>query len=348
MGLPNRYTSGREIIGTMKFLIAGIGSIGRRHLRNLIALGEQDILLYRTHRSTLPDEELAEFPVETDFEAALKQGPDAVIISNPTSLHLEVAIPAAQAGCHIFLEKPISHSMDRVDELFGAVKRGGGKVLVGYQFRFHPGLQLVRELLNEGAIGRLASVRAHWAEYLPGWHPWEDYRLGYSARADLGGGVILTLSHPLDYLLWMLGEVQEVWALAGSLGGLGLEVEDTAEISMRFSSGVIGSVHLDYLQQPPRHYLELIGTGGTIQWDYTGEGVRVYRGETNKWEKLSIPINFQRNDMFLSEMRHFIELINGDKASLCTLTDGARALELALAAKRSAEGNELVRLIDNF
>jgi predicted dehydrogenase len=238
--------------------------------------------------------------------------------------------------------------MDRVDELFGAVKRGGGKVLVGYQFRFHPGLQLVKELLNESAIGRLVSVRAHWAEYLPGWHPWEDYRLGYSARADLGGGVILTLSHPLDYLLWMLGEVQEVWALAGSLGDLGLKVEDSAEIGMRFSHGVIGSVHLDYLQQPPRHSLELIGASGTIQWDYAGEGVRVYRSETKKWQNFSIPNNFQRNDMFLSEMRHFIDLINGEIASLCTLTDGARALELALAAKRSAEGNELVRLIDTL
>ena len=328
----------------MKFLIAGLGSIGRRHLNNLIVLGERNIILYRTHRGTLPDEDLAEFPIETNFEAALNGEPDAVIISNPTSLHLDVAIPAAQAGCHIFLEKPISHSMNRVDEFISALKDGGGKVLVGYQFRFHPGLRMVKELLDDGAIGRPTSVRAHWAEYLPGWHPWEDYRLGYSARNDLGGGVILTLSHPLDYMLWLLGEVQEVWAFAGTLGELRLEVEDTAEISMRFSHGVIGSVHLDYLQQPPNHFLEIIGTDGTIQWDYAGGGVRVYRGNQKNWKNYSIPNDFQRNDMFLSEMRHFIDLIHGKEESICTLSDGVRALELALAAKRAAEKKEMVRI----
>lgn len=328
----------------MKFLIAGLGSVGRRHLKNLVSLGEQDIVLYRTHRSTLPDEDLAEFPVETDLRTALEQKPDAVIVSNPTSLHLDIAVPAAQAGCHIFLEKPISHTMDRVDKLSTIVKKTNQKVLVGYQFRFHPGLQIVKNLLDQGEIGRLASVRASWAEYLPGWHPWEDYRLGYSARDDLGGGVILTLSHSLDYLHWLLGDVQEVWAFAGTRGDLELEVEDTAEIGMIFAQGIIGSVHLDYLRQPPSHSVELVGSDGTIQWDDAGGGVKLYQSENNEWQDFPIPVDFKRNDMFLSEMSHFINLIYGQEESKCTLSDGIRALEVALAAKQSAEKNELVRV----
>jgi predicted dehydrogenase len=200
----------------MKFLIAGLGSIGRRHLRNLIDLGEGDVLLYRTRRSSLPDEELKGLPVETDLEAALSHRPDAVIISNPTALHMQVAIPAAEAGCHLLLEKPIAHSPEHVEELQAAVSRGGGQVLVGYQFRFHPGLQQVASLLSTQAIGSPLSVRAHWGEWLPAWHPSEDYRRGYRARSDLGGGVILTLSHPLDYLRWLVGEVQAVWAFAAT------------------------------------------------------------------------------------------------------------------------------------
>ena len=155
----------------MKFLIAGLGSIGRRHLRNLQALGEQDILLYRSGRSALPDDDLAGLPVETDLAAALAHKPDAVIVSNPTAFHLDVAIPAAEAGCHLLLEKPISHTWNRVDELRTAVKQGGGQVLVGFQFRFHPGLKKVAELLMDNAIGRPVSVRAHWGEYLHDWHP---------------------------------------------------------------------------------------------------------------------------------------------------------------------------------
>ena len=184
----------------MKILIAGLGSIGRRHFHNLLALGERDLLLYRTHRSTMPDEELQGFPVETDLGAALAHKPDAVIVSNPTSLHLDVAIPAARAGCCLFLEKPVSDSMERVHDLQAAVEDSGRQAFVGFQFRFHPGLREAKQLLEQGVIGRVLSVRAHWGAYLPGWHPWEDYRQGYSARSDLGGGVILTLCHPLDYL----------------------------------------------------------------------------------------------------------------------------------------------------
>ena len=117
----------------MKFLIAGLGSIGRRHLRNLIALGEKDIVLLRSHRATLPDEDLAGYPVETDLAAALKSHkPEAVIVSNPTALHMDVAIPAAEAGCHILLEKPVSHSLEQLDELQKAAEKSGSKILVGF------------------------------------------------------------------------------------------------------------------------------------------------------------------------------------------------------------------------
>ena len=261
----------------MKILIAGLGSIGRRHLRNLLALGEGDILLYRTGRSTLPDEELAGLPVETDLQSALAWQPEAVVVSNPTALHLEVAIPAARAGCHLLLEKPVSHSLEGMDRAArGACNAGGGQALVGFQFRFHPGLQRIAALLAEGAIGKPLSARAVYAEYLPGWHPWENYRQGYSARADLGGGVILTLSHPLDYLRWLLGDAAAVWAFASHLSDLELDVEDTAEIGLRLAHGVLASVHLDYNQRPPAHTLEIVGSQGTLNWDNLSGDVNMF------------------------------------------------------------------------
>jgi len=330
----------------MKTLIAGFGSIGRRHFRNLLELGERDIVLYRTHHSTLPDEELAAFTVETDLEAALAHRPQAVIISNPTSLHLDVAIPAAQAGCHLFLEKPISHSLDRVADLVDAVANGGGQVFVGFQFRFHPGLGHIRRLLSEGSIGRPLSVHAHWGEYLPGWHPWEDYRQGYSARADLGGGVILTLSHPIDYLRWLLGEVTKVWAFTSRYGDLEVQVEDSAVIGLRFTEGVIGSIHLDYNQRPPAHRLEIIGTHGTLQWDGTNGEARIFCAVERDhwgWKTLRLPTGFERNDLFIAEMRHFLEVVNGSAQPVCTLQDGIRALEIALAAHRSEVSGKTIQ-----
>lgn len=327
----------------MKFLIAGMGSIGRRHLKNLLALGERDILLYRTHQSTLPEADLAGFRVETDLEAALMQNPDAVIVSNPTALHLDVAIPAAERGIHLFLEKPISNSMAGIDDLQQAVQRSGSRVLVGYQFRFHPGLRRVKILLEQDAIGDPLAVRAHWGEYLPGWHPWEDYRLGYSARPDLGGGVILTLSHPLDYLRSLLGEVESLWAFISSRSDLDIPVEDTAEIGLKFGSGVIGSVHLDYIQRPPAHWLELVGTRGTLRWEYATGSVGLFRGGDQDWQYFPAPQGFERNHLFLEQMRHFTALVRDGIEPVCSLLDGIRAVELALGAHASAAENRLVR-----
>lgn len=330
----------------MKFLIAGLGSIGRRHLRNLLALGEGDVVLYRTFRSSLPDEELVGFPVETDLQAALGHKPDAVIVANPTAYHLEVAIPAAEAGCHLLLEKPISDSLRRVDELEGALAKGS-RVLAGYQFRFHPGLLQVESWLQAGAIGRPLSVRAVYGEYLPGMHPWEDYRTSYSARRDLGGGVILTLCHPLDYLRWLLGEVMTLWAFAGRLNDFELAVEDTAEIGLEFQSGVLGSAQLNYNQRPPTHTLEIVGTHGTIRWDNANGEAAIYRAAgypEDRWELAPPPAGFDRNQLFLAEMRHFIQVARGESEPVCTLEDGRRALEIALAAAESAEAGRRIRL----
>jgi predicted dehydrogenase len=330
----------------MKTLIAGFGSVGRRHFRNLLALGERDLILYRTRRSTLDDAEIAAetagFPVETDLDAALAHRPEAVIVANPTALHLDVAIPAARAGSHLFLEKPISHSLERVDELCRAVQQGGGHVMVGFQLRFHPGLRLAARWIQDGELGRPLSVRAHWGEYLPGWHPWEDYRRSYSARTDLGGGPVLTLCHPFDYLRWLLGEVSQLWAFTGRVSDLEVEVEDVAEIGLRFAGGAIGSLHLDFFQQPPSNTLEITGTQGRLRWDHADGVVQLYQVGRGSWTSTAPPEGFERNQMFLEELRHFRSVVRGENAPVCTLEDGLQALRLSLAVHESACQRRLV------
>lgn len=337
----------------MRILIAGLGSIGRRHLRNLRALGEHDLILYRTGRSTLPEEELAGLPVETDLAAALARRPDAVVVANPTALHLDVAIPAAEAGCHILLEKPVSDTLDGLDRLEEAARRSGSRILVGFQFRYHPTLGKAAELLREGALGRVLAVHAHWGEYLPNWHPWEDYRRSYAARADLGGGVIRTLTHPLDYLRWLLGEVEALWSFHGHLSPLELDVEDVAEIGLRFAGGAVGGVHLNYVQRPPVHRLEIVGTSGTLRWD-NADGVLHWLRLSDPFGSISAspappavedfapPPGFERNHLFLEQTRHFLAVARGEAEPRCTLQDGIRALELALGALASGRDGRLI------
>jgi predicted dehydrogenase len=329
----------------MKFLIAGLGSIGRRHLRNLVALGETDIVLYRTGKSTMPEEELAAFPQETELRAALKKHkPDAVIVANPTALHMDVAIPAARAGCHILLEKPISHSMDRLDQLEAAVEKNESKVLVGFQFRFHPGIRRAKQLISDAEIGRLISAHVHFGEYLPAWHPWEDYRKGYAARADLGGGVVLTQCHSLDYLPWLAGKVESVWGFTAKLSDLEVDVDDTAKIGLRFIGGVLGSLHLDYNQQPPAHRFEVIGTKGSLQWDLSDGATRIYRAEKQEWEVYPLLAGWERNVMFMEEMKHFVAMARGEVESSCALEDGIRVMKLISAIYRSQKLGRVIEL----
>lgn len=320
----------------MKFLIAGLGSIGRRHLRNLRALGQEDIILYRTHQATLPDAELGDLPTYTELSLALGEKPDGVIVANPTALHLEVAIAAAKAGAALFIEKPVSDNLAGLGELQSALSLSLKPTMVGFHFRFHPVLNQVKTLLESGQLGKPLSARAYWGEYLPGWHPWEDYRRSYAARADLGGGVVNTLSHPLDYLRWLLGEVETVSAWTAKLSQLELDVEDQADILLRFVGGAVASVHLDYYQRPPSHTLEITCEKGRICWDSATGEARVFHAQSSATDLLVPPEGFERNQMFLDEMATFVRLCQGEVLPHCTLADGIRVQEIVLAIKQSA------------
>ncbi|HSB91269.1 MAG TPA: Gfo/Idh/MocA family oxidoreductase [Anaerolineales bacterium] len=318
----------------MKILIAGLGSIGRRHLRNLAALGQRDVLLYRTGKGTLRSDEFDAYETVTDWREAIARRPDAVVVSNPTSLHLDVAIPAAEAGCHLLLEKPISDSMERVDDLRRAIRQGGGRLLMGFQFRHHPTLRKVKDLVEMGELGQVLSARAYWGEYVADWHPWEDFRVSYAVRRDLGGGVLLTLCHPFDYLRWIFGEVASARGLVGY--GLDLEVEAFAETSLQLESGLLASVHLNYLQRPATHHLEVVGEKGHLRWNGMTGDLEIRVASQDEWQRHPAPAGFERNEMFLAEMRHFLEVAAGSVSPICSLEDGVRVQELVEQIRTSA------------
>jgi predicted dehydrogenase len=316
-------------------LIAGLGSVGRRHLANLQALGWTRIRLHRTGRSTLPDADLAPFPIDRDLADGLARRPLAVIISNPSSLHLPIAIAAARAGAHLLIEKPLSHDLDGVAELEAVVAARSLTTLVGFQFRFNPGLRQIKAWIDSGAIGTVISAQVHWGEYLPGMHPWEDYRVGYAARPELGGGVLLTLCHPFDYLRWLVGEIDRVTAIESHHNPLRVDVDTCVDVSLRFAQGAIGHVHLNLLQRPHEHRLMIVGTEGSVAWSHDDHAAQRYCVASKRWERVPAPEGFERNWMFRDEMRHFLACLRGDERPVCTLRDGREALRITLAARHA-------------
>jgi predicted dehydrogenase len=317
------------------FLVAGSGSIGRRHLANLRRLGEKEATLYRTGRRD-PAAPAADAPEEFDLARALAARPRAVLVCNPSALHLEVALAAARAGASLFVEKPLSHTLAGTDALAREVRERGLVALVGFQYRFHPGLRRVKRWLDDGALGRALSARVHWGEDLSSWHPGEDWRRSYAARADLGGGAVRTLCHPFDYLRWLLGEPVSVQAEVSS-AALGLDVEDLAHVTLRFEGGAVASVTLDYVQRPRTHGLEIVGTKGRTCWSDEDGAAYLYDAERGRATPFRPPAGFSRNEVFLDEMRHFLACLDGREEPACTIEDGRAAVEIAEAALRSSE-----------
>lgn len=344
----------------MKILMVGLGGIGQRHVRNLRTLMGSEIeflaFRFRNNSPVLTDqlkieegsslEEKYAIRVYADLDQALGQKPDAVFICNPSSLHVPIALRAAQAGCHLFIEKPLSHNFEQVEELINLVERRNIKAVVGYQMRFHPCLQRLHALIQERSIGRILTVRAEVGEYLPGWHTYEDYRQMYASKQELGGGVILSQIHELDYLYWLFGLPRRVFALGGQMSSLDVDVEDTVEILMECvmdGRSVPVSVHQDYVQRPPSRVCQIIGDAGKILVDLRVLTVDVFDSLGNQVESTSYE-GFQRNQMFLDELKYFLECLQGKQTPLVDIRAGAQSLRMALAAKESLATGKVVDL----
>ena len=329
----------------IRFLVIGCGSIGKRHISNLLSLEEKNVLAFDV-RPDRRQEVRARLGIEVldDLEAAWRTHPDAAVITAPTSMHLPLAIAAAENGCHMLIEKPISHSMDGIEDLLSMVERKNLITLVGCNMRFHPGLKQIKKMIENKAIGKIIAARVEFGQYLPDWHPWEDYRYGYSARQELGGGIILDAIHELDYIRWMLGEIASVACIAGRISNLEIDTEDTAAILLRFVNGAIGEIHMDYVQRTYSRTCHIIGEGGTIRWDYKTGTVNLYWSENQDSQSYHTPPDWEPNDMYVEELRHFLTCLRKEEKPCLDVYQAARVLQLALAAKESAEKERFVEV----
>lgn len=348
----------------MKILIVGMGGIGQRHVRNLRTLLGKDteIYAYRIRRLLTSVTERLEVETDVDVEKkysirvfndlneALSQNPDIGFICNPSSLHIPVALKIAEKGCHLFIEKPLSHSFENVEKLISIIEQNRLVSFVGYQMRFHPCLQKLKNIMDRNYIGKILSVRAQVGEYLPAFHKYEDYRLMYASKKELGGGVVLSQIHELDYLYWLFGLPLRIFALGGHLSSLEIDVEDVASVLMEFNyKDAIFPVHLhmDYVQQPPSRTCNIVGDKGKICVDLRSNTLKIYSENGDKLEDYSFD-KFDRNQMFLDELNHFLSCIQNKQKSLVTVQDGSQSLKMALMIKESIQTGRIIQVGDSY
>jgi len=328
-----------RISGRAKYraLVAGCGSIGRRHAKNLKSLGLQQLAFCDNNLEVL-NECCGKLHGESfpDYgEALAKFRPDIVLICTPPVFHVEQALAALQAHAHVFIEKPLSHESSGIQTLIGEARRHGRNVQIGYNMRFHPGLQIVKELIDSGKIGRVLWLNAEAGQYLPDWRPWQKYSDSYSARRELGGGIILDGSHELDYICWLLGRPTEVTCQAERLSDLDVDVEDSAWIYLSFPERRRAELHLDFVQRTYTRTCKVVGETGTVFWDFNLQEVRWFSAGQPAWK--SIPYKFETNDMYVAELRHFLESLGNRTGPMVDLEQGRDVIRIVEAAKKSSQ-----------
>jgi predicted dehydrogenase len=328
----------------IRILIAGLGAIGQRHARNLRALRgrELELLAFRRRRlrhvvtDTLErdDERDVERELDatvfTDLDEAIAARPDAVFVCTPSSQHLEIAQRAADAGCHLFIEKPVSHTLDGLGRLRETVAEKRLAALVGCQWRYHPAVRWLRGVVQAGTLGRIEHVEIEYGEYLPDWHPYEDYRTSYAARADLGGGVVLTQIHDYDLAWWLFGPITRVRAAGGRSSDLEIDVEDTVEAALDGGAAPV-TVRQSLATRPPRRTLAVTGDRGAVTLDLLGGRIAA-SGAIARAPGFA---DHQRNQMFMDEAAHFLACVAGTETPAVPLEEGIAVLEVALAVKRA-------------
>lgn len=331
----------------MKAAIVGLGSIGQRHLRNLRLLDPNVHITLLRHDASLPTpEDAAKLADRIVYrpEDLLAERLDYAVIASPAPFHTETATILAEQGIHLSIEKPISDRLEGVDNLINVCRRKGCVLLVGYVLRYHPVLQTVRETIRDGEIGRVLGIRAEVGQYLPDWRPAADYRKTVSARFELGGGALLELSHEIDYVRWLAGEAASVFARTAHASDLEIDVEDMAEIVIGFETGAVGSIHLDMIQACPARTCRVIGAEGTLDCDLINGKARIYSRRTRQWNDLTLKQTIGRNDIYLTQMQHFLDCAAGRAEPLVSGEDGKKALQIVLAAKDSAQNGRSIGL----
>lgn len=330
----------------MKILIVGLGNIGKRHLNNLNSIvPEASIAIWRHKKNNLPSgDNLLKYKLVYNLQEALSQKPDAVVISNPAPFHTEISIEFAKKGAHLFIEKPLSNRLDNISELKNICQKQNLVSMVGFNFRFYRPFQIIKKALENNQIGRILSFRAEVGQFLPDWRPGNNYRDSVSARKELGGGAIFELCHEIDYIKWFVGEIKTISSLSGSISDLNLEVEDTADIIIETENGAVGSIHLDMVDRASNRSCRIIGTEGTLLWDFSNHHVRLFTANTGEWSELCSRENIDRNEMYILELKHFLDCIQTKKTPVTGIDDGRRVLEIALAIKKSCKEKRAIEI----
>lgn len=334
-----------------RILIVGLGSIGKRHLRLARELFPQADIRVLRHQvaESVPEYSNGCF---YDIEHAIQFAPQIAVIANPAPFHVAIAQRLADSGANLLVEKPIAANEEGIGLLLESVRARGTVLLTGYNLRFLPSLQKFRDLLEAKEIGQVWSVRCEIGQYLPSWRPDTDYRQNVSARHELGGGALLELSHEIDYLRWIFGEIDQVSARIGRQSNLDIDVEDTAHLILGFAPGddgrrLVGTLNMDFIRHDTTRLCTVIGEKGCLRWNGLTGVVEKFEVGAKEWREQFRHQHQQRDDSYLAEWRQFLSCIAEKKEPLISGEDGLKVLRIIEAARLASKTGSQMQVAGN-
>lgn len=294
----------------MKILICGSGSIATRHYKNLIKIGYKDIIFYKSTKYLKKNSIIKNKKIYYNLKEALREKPNISFICNVTNMHVDTAIKCAQKKCHIFMEKPISNNFKNINKLKQILKKNKLVFFVGYMMKFHPLIKKIKSIVNNNKSKNFFYASTIWGEFLPHWHPEENYKKSYAANKNQGGGVTLTLSHELDLMIYLFGKIKSLVNKKQFKSKLKINADVASTYLIQFLSGVDCNIHVNYLCNPPVRELVILGENIQINFNYYLSTLIV--NEKNKIRKYSVK-KFDRNQLFEEELKNFFKIIKNKK-----------------------------------
>lgn len=323
-----------------RVVVVGRGSAGSRHfnlIRELLPKAEVKYLIHLKSESSVDSSSKDLIGIQE----VLTFMPQIAIVASPSISHIEIAQELAEAGIHILIEKPISASLSGVAELIAYCLDRNIVLQVGYNLRYSDSLQFFKQHLSLEGIGEILSIRCEVGQNLESWRPNKDYRETVSAKKDLGGGVLLELSHELDYLRWIFGEVEWVRATLCKLSKLDIDVEDTAHINLgftksKFKQTIVANLNLDFIRQDYTRTCLAIGANSSIRWDGLTDRVEIYDNAKSTWQELYSK-KASKDETYKRELQDFLTSVGSGNKPQVTGEDGLRVLEIIEAARQSSQ-----------
>ena len=321
----------------MKISVFGSGSIGLRHLTNLIKLKKElkisSIFSYDIKNKKKFLGESKEFFFTQNLKKAAENC-DVAFICVPTHLHNQTINKILKyTKCHFYIEKPLSSEIKDCLKTLKKIKQIRKKIGVGYMLVNHPVILKAQSLIKQKAIGKIIFARAECGFYLPNWHPWEDYRKFYMAHKKQGGGVLLDTSHEINYLQRLFGKVKSIQGIVGKFSNLEITSDDLALSILKFKNSIVGHVHLDLLQFEKSRSFKIIGTNGVIEGSIATNEIKIFKN--NKKKVIKIKLNYDFNDIYFTQLRQFWSLIKNKKSNLCTGDEAYHTMQIIEGIRKS-------------